>query len=179
MKLKTVQAIIKQSRSIGLVNGPDEQWITDGAAAYPLRGLPEMKLSNLQSFFDMTDKQWDKVSAKYLELPLCLDDSCDEDEETEFVPIDITWYGSTFKPIMCDGVCHYVKSSYLKPFSDEALYFIRKNDRGECCIAVREGFFLVGLIMPVQMQQQYVGDVKKMIEATVPEEPKGKDGEPV
>ena len=169
MKLKTIQAIMKQSRLIQLINADTgEQWITDGYAAYPLRGLPEMKLANLQSFFDMTDKQWDKVSAKFGNIGVCLDDTDDTEKDTEYSPVTITYYGTTFKPIMCGNICYYVQSKYLKPFSEDALYTIRTDTAGKPCIAVREGFFLCGIIMPIGQTESFVKDVKTMIETTQP-----------
>jgi len=73
MKIKSISAICKANKSVILYEGESCQWISDGAAIFPLFGLPKMTKEHIFTMFDVPE---DKRDGFYFESrdempPLC------------------------------------------------------------------------------------------------------------
>lgn len=57
MKIKKIIDICKKNGNIIIFEGGKEQWISDGAAVFPMFNLPQFDEDSLCKTYDITDKQ--------------------------------------------------------------------------------------------------------------------------
>ena len=89
MKLKKVAALCNRQGVFRLCDEVSEdgevvrQWLGDGAAIYPLDGLPLLEEENLLAMFDIPEKKRKKCYIRRSEAPgnLCLDDYDPEEQD--------------------------------------------------------------------------------------------------
>lgn len=63
MKIKQIEAILKASKTIAVIETPSCQWLSNGFAAYPIYNLPELTEENIFAMFDIPkDKQENSTS---------------------------------------------------------------------------------------------------------------------
>lgn len=150
MKLKTVLQLLKAKRRIILFESDDGQWIGDGSAAFPLYGLPPMKTDNLCSLLDVSEKQFAQIDVSSEKMPFSTEDNVIDEIMLTRCEMTIGYRGRDLIPLTSGTKIYFIQSGYIKPFgnNDDISFELRRSKNGGKCIAVKEGFFLRGIIAP-------------------------------
>ncbi len=150
MKLKTVLQLLKAKRRIILYDSNDCQWIGDGSAAFPLYGLPPMKTDNLRSLLDVSEKQFAQINVSSENMPFSTEDNVIDETMLTRCETTIGYRGYELIPLTSGTKIYYIQSGYIKPFgnNDDISFDLRIMKNGGECIAVKEGFFLRGVVAP-------------------------------
>ena len=165
MKIKRVESIVKNIRRITVRWRDGVQWLGDGAGMYPLHGFPLISEDNAFKLFDISEDKKEKFTYTEGEWPESYDlsDTSPTDVPAERSPLQIIESGMSLLPLHTpDGVL-FVNVKYLQPFADEengVELYVRKGGNQKL-IAVKAGFFLVGLIAPVEFGRQ--DELRKII----------------
>ena len=136
MKLKAVEKLCKKRGVVCLFDEPavveyveDEeiklpprQWMGDGAAVYPLDGVPYLDEGGVYAIFDVNDKQKDKLRVSHQEtLPegICFDDVCRGEVALEIVNLKMA-LGGTDLILLKDAEGHLltIDAEYKRPFEN-------------------------------------------------------------
>ena len=164
MKNEKIINLCKRCGHITIFYGNEGvQWITDGAAIYPLFGCPVFDEPSFRATYDITDEN-KQISFK--EMPKCVDFSNETENETE-----VERGGQIFGlvPLMTSHGVEFIQSKYLTPFADSDNNMIRVYERtnaaGMTYFAIKDGFMLVGLIMPYDcINEAFVKRLKDLAE---------------
>lgn len=163
MKLKAVEKLCKKRGVVYLFDEvADEeegaqlarQWMGDGAAVYPLDGVPYLDEGGVYAIFDVNDKQKDKLRVSHQEaLPegVCFDDVCPGEVALEIVNLKLS-LGGVELILLKDAEGHLttVDAEYKKPFDNwkDCELYRRVSRQGTAYVAVKGGCLLRGLIWP-------------------------------
>lgn len=169
MKIKKIIDLCKRSKRLFLYDGGAEQWISDGCAMYPLFDLPQMDELTICRAYDIDDKQREKISFKYeTSLPEFFDFSDDVDgEPSERGALSLFDGGRRIVPYTTSQGVVFIDERYLEPFydGDTSLLELYERNRadGSIYFAVKKGFTLVGLVLPVDViNDQFVERLEKL-----------------
>ena len=163
MKLKTIATLFAKNKHLMLINDNDgQQWVSNGFAIYKLQGLPKMSTDNVLRIFDIPPEkqpQWLCSESDEFEN-LSLADSYDGDLEVDQHPLKVEWYdGDKFWNFYHEGRIYAINEKYIKPLMDEAggiTFWKRETKSGAFCLAVRNGFMVIAIIMPARLHQDEV-----------------------
>lgn len=164
MKLKAVEKLCKKRGVVCLFdevieavddeNTPPRQWMGDGAALYPLDGVPYLDEGGVYAIFDVNDKQRDKLRVshqEYMPGDVCFDDVCPGEVTLEIVNLKLS-LGGTELILLKDAAGHLmtIDAEYKKPFDNwkDCELFRRVSGGGAPYVAVKSGCILRGLIWP-------------------------------
>lgn len=142
---------------------PSRQWMGDGAAVYPLDGVPYLDEGGVYAIFDVNDKQRDKLRVSHQEtLPegICFDDVCRGEVALEIVNLKMA-LGGTDLILLKDAEGHLltIDAEYKRPFENwkDCELFRRISGGGVPYVAVKSGCILRGLIWPYKaVDEQFV-----------------------
>lgn len=140
---------------------PPRQWISDGAGAYPLDGLPYLDEESICAIFDIDAKKRDKLVVSHKgALPEGMDftDVHQGDDRLEQLDFQMSLGGDELTLFRDGGGLVVIKSAYRKPFEawKECECFKRVDSEGHPYVAVMSGFVLRGLIYPYKIGEQLV-----------------------
>lgn len=172
MKTKPIISLCSKSHRMELCQDADRgaQWLSDGHALYLLGGLPDLTTDILCSMYDISEKNKDKIVFRdESELPEHINFDDIEEYNLTACPLDISlkYGGDILIPLKTELGLFFVNNEYLKPFSDsqfeELSFFLRYSpERGFHYIAVKRGLLLEGLILPIELKDDFVnklGDI--------------------
>lgn len=168
MKFKKIIALCKKNKQIRLFEGEGGQWISDGCAMYPLFNMPKFDEENICRACDITEKQAEKMMIQYNDyLPSQFDYSDTTPNETPCVREDAI-FGNII-PITTSHGMEFINGNYLLPFEDaddDMLYiFERTQENGQTYFVVKQGFALVGIILPYDcINENFVKRLKRIYE---------------
>lgn len=84
MKLKKIEQILKRNKTIILYHGPDDiQFLSDGAALYPMFNLPELTKESIFTMFDIPEEKASKFLFEIRALSQSLDVNVKDIDPTE------------------------------------------------------------------------------------------------
>ncbi|OGO90328.1 MAG: hypothetical protein A2Y17_12225 [Clostridiales bacterium GWF2_38_85] len=170
MKIKSIASICKNNKSVILYEGKSCQWISDGAAIYPLFGLPKMTKENIFTMFDVPEE---KQSGFYFdskeELPsFCFSDADGGERLLDRATLSVCAKGHVVEPLKTSLGIAFINEKYLAPFGDCVNGFElyeRVTKSGQVYIAVKEGFILLGIIMPYDLvNEEFVNDLNSLFQ---------------
>ena len=125
MKIKNIAAICKKNKYAVIYERYTEgggvvQYIGDGAAAYPVTGLPALDKESLLTIFDVPEKQWEDWFVQVAGIPseISFDDMDATEKPVEREAISIAYSGKTLKPLQTRRGLVFIESRYLSPVSD-------------------------------------------------------------
>lgn len=168
MKFKKIITLCKNNKQIRLYDGESEQWISDGYALYPLFNMPKFDEESICRACDITEKQADKMLISYDHgLPSAFDYSDTTPNETPCAREDAIF--GRIIPIITSHGMEFINGNYLLPFEDaddDMLYiFERTQESGQPYFVVKQGFALVGIIMPYEcINENFVKRLKNIYE---------------
>ena len=158
MKTTKISSLIKKRRYLAIHTSGNEQWISDGVAAYPVQGMPVMSDSQMLKHLDLQPKDkvevinWeaDKIETK--------DSIAEETAIEEFGP-SLLINGEEYASLYTEIGLLLINEKYLVPVhtdtSDGALSFWLRHNNGYPLIAVKKGLFLLALIYPLKTWGSY------------------------
>ncbi len=172
MKIKKIIDICKKHGILYILNGNGVQWISDGAALYPLYNVPEFDEETLCRTFDITEKQQQKITFRQeIRLPsqFCFEDFAPGEVMCEQSPVIIS--GGTHGIVACktsQGIM-FLDRKYLAPLEDTAEgmleIFERMTADGQIYFAAKSGFMLLALILPYDaINEIFVKQLKTLCE---------------
>ena len=164
MKIEKIINLCKRCGHIRILKNEGVQWITDGAAVYPLFGCPEFDETSFCSAYDISDE---KTQITFEKLPRCFDFGDNIEKETECERGSAIF--GALVPITTSHGIEFIKSKYLAPFADSddnmLRIYERTNAAGMTYFAIKDGLMLVGLIMPYDcIDENFVKRLKDLAE---------------
>lgn len=170
MKIRKIIDLCKSNRKLYLYDTETVQWISDGFAVYPLFNLPRMNEDTICAVYDIDEKKRKKIimdTSRELPGAICFDDW--QEGETEIVPLPMTFFtgGMQVTPYMTSQGVAFMDNKYMAPILDADMDMLRIYERqtssGEIYFAIKSGFLLVGIVMPVRIvTEQFVGNLKEL-----------------
>ena len=164
MKIKKIAQLCKQEGWAELVNYTDrsgcvQQWITDGRALWPVEGLPELEVKHLPSILELTDKQADAMKLRAREAPVSISfaDACEGEKLAQMLPVSVYYGGDMLRPFCVDGKTYWLNEELFLPMLAEhprAEFYYRHPAGCTEMFAVKDGFMLVGMVMPMTSMQE-------------------------
>ena len=175
MKIKNIAAICKKRKYAVIYeretdSGDVVQYIGDGAAAYPITGLPRLDKESLLTIFDVPEKQREDWFVQIAGIPseISFEDTDGIEKPVEREAISIVYSGTTLKPLQTRRGLVFIESRYLSPVSDvlDVLELYERITRsGTPYIVAKAGFLLQAVIMPYDViSQQFVDNLKRLTE---------------
>lgn len=160
MKIKSIAAICKKSKSVLLCdmpeyNGSIDQWVGDGSALYPLHNIPYMGTENICTIFEFTDNDMEKSFIRHCNVPAEINFHDIDPKERIINPpkMSIVCSGLVLKPLQTSQGLVFIDSKYLSPLADinfRALeLYERVTKSGQIYIAAKNGLLLLAIIMPL------------------------------
>ena len=156
MKIKHITALCKRQKTVYLYDGNDgQQYVGDGAAIYPLYGLPRLDEKSILTVLDVPYDKRLEYEVRRGALAVNAEDSDPEEEPIgmEYRGLVIVVDGDSIAPIKTSRGIVFIRTKYLSPIMDHRglTFFLRTTYQQDPCIAVKEGFLLRALIMPHEM----------------------------
>ena len=177
MKIKNIAAICKKNKYAVIyeryTEGGVVQYIGDGAATYPVTGLPALDKESLLTIFDVPEKQREDWFVQVAGIPskISFEDTDANEKPVEREAISIAYSGKTLKPLQTRRGLVFIESRYLSPVSDilDVLeLYERITPGGTPYIVAKAGFLLQAVIMPYDViSQQFVDNLKRLTEQCV------------
>jgi hypothetical protein len=158
MKIKKIVDICRQSGRVLLCEGKECQWLGDGAAAYPLYGLPRFDENTLYETYDITDKQAEKIFFTHADgLPSGIEFSDAANSEMLIEGSIFTFFygGKKVRGYPTSQGIAFLDMKYLAPFADvdssDIKLYERYNANKRLYFAIKIGLCLAGVIMPIDI----------------------------
>ena len=155
MKLKQIESLLKKKKTIITTHAEGCQWLSDGSAFYPVSGLPELTKENLFAIFDVPVEKREGYYFQEIIPPELNFDNADPGEQlTGKSDVYIVYEGRCLYPQITSQGLAFIDSKYLRPFygqEDGFDIYERINAKGHSYFAVKSGFLLLGLILPVKI----------------------------
>lgn len=168
MEIKKIINLCKKSGQLRIFENEGKQWISDGHALYPLFDFPLFDEANICKVYDISAKKAAKMHITFdLNLPTSFDFRDDTESETQCARGEPLFGGLI--PITTAHGIEFIQSKYLSPFSDsdDAMLYIfeRTTASGGSYFVIKEGFMLVGLVMPYDcINESFVNRIKGIYE---------------
>lgn len=166
MKIKTVISICKKERHIALVEGAGRQWLGTACALYPLLDAPWFDRESLCATYDIDDAVREKIRFTEGEAPstLCFETSDQTESAAKSDGMTIGYGGDILRPVHTEQGVMFINEKYLAPFAgDDADIYVRYMKGGTPYFAVKRGFMLYGIIMPVVVGENFADELKQLV----------------
>lgn len=153
MKIKHITALCKREQIVYLYDGSDgQQYVGDGAAIYPLYGLPRLDEKSILTVLDVPDDKRPEWEVRRRTLEVNAEDADPEEEPVgmEYRGLALVVDGDSIAPLKTSRGMVFIRTKYMSPLMDHRglTFFMRTTYQQDPCIAVKEGFLLRALIMP-------------------------------
>ena len=170
MKIKKIISLCKTAGQLILYSDPerDIQWLSDGRAIYPLIGCPKFDEDSFCNTYEITDSQRKKI-AFHIDEPLPLhfnfDDTDDYETETERMPLSVTYSTYDAVALKTQYGIEFINRAHIHPFGDysvrDIIYTLRTDESGNTYFAVKCGFMLIGIVLPLKIiVKSFIDDLK-------------------
>ncbi|MEE0873979.1 MAG: hypothetical protein UIH27_11040 [Ruminococcus sp.] len=174
MKIKKAIDICKKSKMIGTFYADDEQWVTNGEAAFSVPGICRLTEEYICALYDINDNQREKIQFKInCKTPDVISRGDIDPAETEAqvlkIGVDLDGLGLCI-PLKTEQGIIFIQRRYLEPLLDvpesELLFFKRTTDDGKkTFIAVKIGLLLYAIIAPVIINDEIVRTLENLYTA--------------
>ena len=165
MLLKEIEKALKQRSQIRFFNAPDYMWLGNGEAWYPVEDLPFLEAEELYYILNIPEDKRGKFTIEAASSKLDIfRDNDDAEELPGRVFYDMTIKDTIYRPMKTSTGIIFVDVSYLRPFKKTDYEIrIRLNENGNPYIAIKEGMFLKGIIVPVtKVDEKFVSDLYEL-----------------
>ena len=170
MKIKQIKSILKGSKNITVLNAAEGQWLGNGAACYPVYNLPTLTKEHIFAMFDIPEDKREKFFFTESPAPSHINftdhDECENSIKKLKIAIDVYGYSVTLLETSRGLVC--INSQLLKPFQglQEGYELYERFSRKQgIYIAVKSGFSLIGIIMPLEIVEDgFVEELERVTE---------------
>lgn len=168
MKLKKIESILKRNKNVIIHTSGGVQWLGDGASLYPVFGMPHLTPENLLTMWDIPEQKRSTWHF-HTDVTIC-HDLCDSTDGEYLAKRDLppVYYGGQLlEPLQMEEGVIFINQRYLLPFDNlENGYelYIRATRSGTPYVAVKEGYSLVGIVMPMQIiNKEFIGDLEQLV----------------
>ena len=170
MIIKKIIDLCKKRGICYLYDGADVQYISDGAAIYPMYNLPRFDENTLCRTYDITDTQQNKIHFHHSrELPMHLDLSDNTDSEVlcQRGSMVLSIAGGGAVPYMTSQGLMFINAKYLTPLSDVRDNMIEVYERistsGNTYFVIKSGFVLLAAVTPYEViNPKFVDDLSAL-----------------
>ncbi len=179
LKIKQIASKCKRTGTVLLCDHEEEgqviQWVSDGYSFYPLNNIPYLKMDNLITLLEITEKQLEKIVAEHINVKdirgICFDDF--EEEERIVAPesIKVQFNGVSYGIFRTTEGVVYIDSSAVSPLSNmiNMIEFYERKDRksGKSYIVCKTGMLIQGIILSENIiSPKFVDELYKLAEIT-------------
>ena len=170
MKLKKIESIVTPNKNVAIYTTEGAQWLGDGSAMYPIYGMPHLTEENILTMWDIPEGKREKWHFHYGDsmYPEMFADNADGEQLIRRGMLPIVASGGVLEPLQTDMGVIFINQRYLAPFDDlENGYelYARLNHKHVPYVAVKEGYALVGIIIPVTVvNDKFIAELEKLIE---------------
>jgi hypothetical protein len=159
MKLNKIATLCRIKKKVVLFDAPVPgeggvyQWISDGVAAYPLRGLPRIDSGAILTILNVAEKDRKDWTVKEMPLPVGLDigDGPSDEPFARSAMFLFVLKGCDIQLVASPHGALLLDAAYLDPLTDapslRTLHIRGSEDFGEY-LAVKVGFMLEAIILP-------------------------------
>lgn len=162
MRVKKIAAQVKAAGRAELWSVTDgegvvRQWISTGAAAYPVDGLPFLQVENLPTLLSLSEKELEKVRLEDGTKPDCISLRDVSAGERYASTADVTLNVGPMEllPVEAQMKTYFIDMAPCSPILAEypnAELWMRETAGGLKYFAVKNGMLLVGIVMPLEKQ---------------------------
>lgn len=169
MRMRKVIDICKKTGALYLYNTEEGvQWISDGAAMYPMFDLPQFGCDELCEVFDLTDEQREKMHMSHLSsLPngVSVEDIQVGERPVERLTPWMRYAGTDMVAYRTSDGVVFLDARYLTPYEKaESLdIYERHTASGQMYFAVKIGFMLHGLIEPQKPDRALLSGLEDIV----------------
>lgn len=150
MKIKAVEKILKQSKTIVILHDKTGEWLSDGRAYYPIENI-DLSEELICTMFDISDDDIFKYSFYFRNESgdVNLSDTDDGEEMlSEKSPIQVIYNGEVYNIYEVRGFCVFFPARYLKPYKDMDIQLYARYSGGKMYIVAKSGMFIAGAFIP-------------------------------
>lgn len=167
MNYKKIAKFIKDARHLTIWNTCGLQYISDGAAIYPVFGMPKMKEMEMLNFLGLADKS-NQISVVMKDAPDWLInttyDACDENVLEKTGPL-IILKGDVYRTFYTEIGAVVVENSYISAVEsgiDKDMPIVHcLTDIGfSQAVAVFVGFEMYAIVLPIETKGLYNDYIK-------------------
>ena len=140
-------------------DGVCRQWICTGVAAYPVDGMPYLKVDNLPALLSLSEKEREKIRMEKGEKPDSFDlrDASADEATAADMSLTIQSGDKVLMPVIARGRTYMIDGATLVPIVSEyklAMLYLRETATGRKYFVAKNGLLVVGLVMPMfQMEE--------------------------
>jgi hypothetical protein len=172
MKLKALAALCKKNGRFNIRDHTSEegeltdQWLGTSSALYPLGELSYIDENSICILFDISEKQHEKLLFTHGGLPehINFNDTDTLEKLVENERISIGYSDYVLRPMFTDDGIKFIDVDCLTPLADMAdtlEFYECKTLNGGTYFAAKNGFMLVGIIMPFgAMKEEFVRKIE-------------------
>ena len=157
MKIKQIVQLCRKSGKMIILRGNDDvQWLGDGESMYPLYDAPLYDESSLYAAYDINESQRSKILFKHADIEkmkICFADEDATETQTDKSDISIEYADRKLAAFHTQEGILFLDKKYLAPLKDMegAEVFLRYTNDNMPYFAVKLGFMICGVIMPVNI----------------------------
>ena len=171
MKFTDIAKIAKTKKRVEIVTTRnDEQWLSVGAAAYKLEGLPKMDAKEFLRLAGVTDKKaenWVQVDRED-ESGIFSESGWNELELTaDMAGLSIEYNSYILTPFYTMDGAVWVNVGYMVPVlagKTEYMKFFLRRINGQNVIAIKDGLLLIALIAEFSMDRDFLEKIGLLYE---------------
>lgn len=151
MKFSKITGIVKKNRCLSVFTHELVQWVSVGAAAYPMYGMPPITTADqLLSLMDVPRDEREGYTVDFVADPgAAFTDLTSEDVMLYDLPALFQWRGYVMAPMKTDdGRLYWISEKFLAPVSgvEEVAYALRDVGAGLPAVAVFDGMSICAVI---------------------------------
>ncbi|MDD3336771.1 MAG: hypothetical protein PHI98_14875 [Eubacteriales bacterium] len=158
MKIKELAKLCRSSRYVTIMNRMDKlggigrQWISVGAAIYPIDGMPTVDTETILTVFDVPKdehKRWSVREADANLLDIYIEDNYTDDREAQIGITSIGLESGVYTPFFTPHGMMMIRNEYLAPLADikrSMQYYVREVTENTYAIIVKYGMQLAACI---------------------------------
>ena len=175
MRAKRIAAQVKaQGRAelwdVADSEGVVRQWISTGVAAYPVDGMPYLRVDNLPALLSLSEKELEKILLEAADKPERIDlrDCVEAEAHAQDQGLVIGIGGHEIMPVLARGRTYMIDTALLTPILAEhkaAELWLREAENGWKYFAAKSGLLLVGIVLPLERQDSVANALTLLGEA--------------
>lgn len=170
MRITKIIGLIKKSKKLMFFEGKDCDWLSDGVAAiYPAFHSKE---ASAVLICDMYDLDTSKINVRNTVLPTAYNyaDNCENEKQIFKSKIEFIYKGMHLVAYETSQGIDFIDKKYFAPFTDMDEAYLRVFERytkdGDLYFAVKNGFELVGILLPAKViTKEFVENIEAMSKA--------------
>lgn len=170
MIIKNIAKLCKARKRIALYTDRrgDCQWIGDGSSLYPLYGMPELDEETVFYVLDIPEDKREGYVVTWEPWPAHID-AGDEAAERPLLssPCGIVWKKMKLMPARTSLGLWFYNPDYLRPLADADSFelYERETPDGQIYLAVKTGFLLRAIILPMLPEPEAIAEHLKQLHA--------------